>query len=59
MKRWLLVLVVLGLAACRAPESKQAATPAVVDESVVRKDPAFDALVPAGTKIEKVASGFQ
>ena len=60
MKRCLLVLGVLGLAACRAPEVKQSAAPVVVvDESIVRKDPAFDALVPLGAKIEKVAGGFQ
>ncbi len=60
MKRCLLVLGVLGLAACSAPEVRQAAAPAVVvDESIVRKDPAFDALVPVGAKIEKVAAGFQ
>jgi gluconolactonase len=59
MTRTLVILGCLWLASCRAPEAKPAPAAVAAEPGLVRKDPAFDALVPVGTKIEKLADGFQ
>jgi len=51
------VLVALLIAGCSTAPPPAPAKPAPIG-SIVRSDAAFDALVPAGAEIEKVASGF-
>ncbi len=69
MKRWYLgvVMAAVGVAACGSPAPVEEAIPEpepmVVEPAdsagtVVRVDPAFDALVPADAVIEKLADGY-
>lgn len=51
------LMAAVGCGPADAPEEAAPATPAA-DSSVVRLDPALDAIVPAGAEVELVADGF-
>ncbi|HUX11096.1 MAG TPA: SMP-30/gluconolactonase/LRE family protein, partial [Terriglobia bacterium] len=60
--RWLVILCLLGLlTGCSQSETpKKAEQPASQTiGSIVRLDPAIDAIIPAGAKVEKVAGGYE
>ncbi len=61
--RWLVTLCLLGLLiGCsqkEAPKTAEQPSAAKTTSSIVRLDPAIDAIVPAGAKVEKVATGFE
>lgn len=56
-KSLLLVACSLAIAACAGVQAKPAAYPTV--GAIDRSSPALDALIAPGTKIEKIAGGFQ
>ncbi|MGH7248788.1 MAG: SMP-30/gluconolactonase/LRE family protein, partial [Pseudomonadota bacterium] len=55
----LIVAALFLLSACSRPESERRARLSRSVGSIVRLDPAFDALVPASAHIEKLAGEFQ
>ena len=56
-RRVLLPLLALPLLAWPSPGEEEKAYPTM--GTIVRKDPRFDALVPPGAKLEKLAGGFK
>jgi gluconolactonase len=59
--RWIITLCVLGLitgcAKQEAPKKEQPAKSTI--GSIVRLDPAVDAIIPQGAQVEKIASGYE
>ena len=60
--RWIVPLCLLGLlTGCTQKEApKKAEQPASsIIDSIVRLDPAIDAIIPQGAKVEKIATGYE